>query len=93
MGEIINIHYYLEKYEEYRQQDPKNHNLDFSQWIELQEPLVVDKKSEIFVCPKCNGEKTIEDPCGAPSPQIGGGYYKPECPLCDAKGYIIREGN
>jgi len=51
-------------------------------------PRMIQSKSEIFVCSKCNGEKTIED-LNVPSPKIGGGYYRPDCPLCDTKGYII----
>ena len=85
---MINIYYYLEKYEKYRQQDPKNHNMVFSDWIKYEEPLLSIEESKIFVCPKCDGEKTIEDTC-VPSPKIGGGYYRPDCPLCNAKGYII----
>lgn len=50
--------------------------------------LVENKKSEIFVCPKCDGEKKIDLP--VPSVMIGGREpYRPDCPLCDGKGYIV----
>ena len=46
------------------------------------------KDFEVYVCPKCDGEKKNFN---IPSPSFGsdGEPYYPDCTLCEGKGYIV----
>jgi len=48
--------------------------------------ILPNEPYQIFVCPKCDGEK--EDKDAVPSPMADGGNYYGPCRLCDGKGYI-----
>lgn len=51
---------------------------------------IAEWKGEIYVCPKCDGEGKVD--VAVPSPAIGGREpYRPDCPLCKGRGYIIHD--
>ena len=47
---------------------------------------------EIYLCPNCHGQKTVQRPpcvAGDQPVWLGSGTPVYPCPTCDAKGYII----
>jgi len=47
---------------------------------------------EIYLCPNCRGQKTVQRPLWVAGDQpvwLGGGTPVYPCPTCDAKGYVI----
>jgi len=53
---------------------------------------VVAMTREIYICPNCHGQKTVQRPPWVAGDQpvwLGGGTPVYPCPTCDAKGYVI----
>jgi len=52
-------------------------------------------RREVFLCPNCHGQKTVQRPPSVAGDQavwLNTGTPVYPCPTCDAKGYIVVRG-